>query len=185
MSDKEKMMAGEPYQPYTPELMADRKRTRALTRTFNATTEDEMDSRELILRALFGAVEGRIEVEPPFRCDYGYNIFAGDGLFINFDCVILDICPVRFGKNVLLGPGVHIYAVNHPMGAEERATGIEQGKPVTIGDDVWIGGRAVICPGVTIGDGAVIGAGAVVTKDIPARVFAAGNPCRVIRAIEA
>ena len=183
-TEREKMVAGEPYFPYDDELVAARKAARRLTRPYNATTEDEVEERERLLRALFGRVEGRVEVEPPFRCDYGFNISVGDGFYANFGCVVLDIAPVTFGRRVLLGPNVHVYAVNHPMDAAERATSIEQGKPVTVGDDVWIGGGSILCPGETVGDRSVIGAGSVVTKDIPPDVFAAGNPCRVIRPLK-
>ncbi|HEY9857169.1 MAG TPA: sugar O-acetyltransferase [Stenomitos sp.] len=180
-TEKQKMLSGETYLAADPELVAGRKRARRLTRLYNQTTEDELPEREALLRELFGSVGARIEIEPPFRCDYGSNIYAGDGLYMNFDCVILDCAPVRFGANVACGPGVHIYAATHPLEAEERIKGPELAKPVTIGNNVWIGGSAVICPGVTIGDNTTIGAGSVVTRDIPPNVFAAGNPCRVIR----
>ena len=122
-------------------------------------------------------------IEPPFRCDYGFHIFLGSGFYANYDCIILDVCPVTIGERVLLGPRVGIYTAAHPLDAAVRATGAEYGAPVTIGDDVWVGGNAVICPGVTIGTGSVIGAGSVVTRDIPPGVVAAGNPCRVLRPI--
>lgn len=184
-TEKEKMLAGDLYVAADPELVADRKRARRLTRLYNQTTEEETAERERLLRELLGRAGSRIEIEPPFRCDYGSNIDAGDGLYMNFDCVILDCAPVRIGKNVACGPGVHIYAATHPLDAKERIKGPELARPVTIGDNVWIGGGAIICPGVTIGDNTTIGAGSVVTRDIPSNVFAAGNPCRVVRALEA
>jgi maltose O-acetyltransferase len=180
-SEKEKMLAGELYQAYDAELVAERKRARRLMRLFNQTTEEEMAERERLLRELFGGVGGRIEIEPLFQCDYGSHIYVGDGFYMNFGGVILDCAEVRIGKNVMCGPGVHIYAASHPLEAAERIKGPELAKPVTIGDNVWIGGGAIICPGVAIGDNTTIGAGSVVTKDIPANVFAGGNPCRVIR----
>ena len=180
-TEKQKMLAGELYSAADPELVAERKRARRLTRLYNQTTEEETAEREELLRELLGSVGGRIEIEPPFRCDYGSNIDAWDGVYMNFDCVILDCAPVRIGENVACGPGVHIYAATHPLEAEERIKGPELAKPVTIGNNVWIGGGAIISPGVSIGDNSTIGAGSVVTRDIPANVFAAGNPCRVIR----
>lgn len=120
-------------------------------------------------------------LQPPFSCDYGSNIQFGTKVFLNFNCIILDVAPVTIGERVLFGPAVQVYAATHPLGATERRSGLELGKPVVIGDDVWIGGGAIINPGVRIGAGAVIGAGSVVTKDVPGNVFAAGNPCRVIR----
>ncbi len=122
-------------------------------------------------------------MQPPFFCDYGSNIELGEGVFFNFNCVVLDVCRVRIGSFTLLGPAVQIYTATHPMNASERRSGLEYGKPVDIGDDVWIGGGVVVLPGVSIGSGAVIGAGSVVTRDVPAGTFAAGNPCQVIRQV--
>lgn len=123
-------------------------------------------------------------VQPPFYCDYGTNIIAGDNVFFNFNCVVLDVNQVKIGSRTLFGPNVQIYTATHPINYKERATGLEFAKPITIGEDVWIGGSVIICPGVTIGHRTVIGAGSVVTKDIPSDVFAAGNPCKVIRELE-
>lgn len=180
----QKMLAGELYFSADPSLVAMRTRARRLCRAFNQTTEEELPRREALLRELLGAVGQKIEIEPPFLCDYGAHIFAGENLYINFGCVILDCAKVTFGKNVMLAPGVHIYAAYHPMERVARASGREFAAPVTIGDDVWIGGGAILCPGVTIGEGTVIGAGSVVVRDIPANVLAVGNPCRVVRPIE-
>ena len=176
------MLAGELYNAYDPELCAERKIARDLTRIYNATSED--DDRESILRKLFGRVGEDIIVEPPFYCDYGKYTFIGDCVYMNFGCVILDCNEVHIGSRVMFGPYVQIYAAHHPISASRRIEGPELATPVRIGDNVWMGGGAIVLPGVTIGDNTTIGAGAVVTQDIPANVVAAGNPARVIREIE-
>ena len=184
-SERDKMLGGELYDPLDPQLCAERRRARLLCKSLNATRDDQEDERaRLIAELLPGAARG-VWIEPPFHCDYGDNITLGEKVFFNFNCVILDVAPVRIGSRVLCGPGVQIYAATHPLSAAERRTGLECGKPVEIGDDVWIGGGAIVCPGVRIGARAVIGAGSVVTKDIPKGVFAAGNPCRVVRELGA
>ncbi|CAH0120779.1 MULTISPECIES: sugar O-acetyltransferase [unclassified Paenibacillus] len=183
-TEKEKMLAGELYYGFDPELTEERQRARRLTRLFNSTVETETEERTRILKELFGSTGDSIYIEPNFRCDYGYNIHVGDNFYANFDCVILDVNEVRIGKNAFLAPGIHIYTAGHPLDAETRNTGLEYGKPVTIGDNVWIGGGSIINPGVTIGDNVVIGSGSVVTKDIPSNVVAAGNPCRVIKKLD-
>lgn len=180
-TERKLMLSGELYLASDPELVALRRRARRLTRLFNQTTEEQPDERRTIITDLFGAVGPRFEIEPAFQCDYGFNIFAGDNVFMNFGCVFLDCAPIRIGRNVLFGPGVHLYAATHPTDPVVRATGRELAFPITIGDDVWIGGGVIVCPNVTIGDRCVIGAGSVVTKDVPAGMVAAGNPCRVIR----
>ena len=177
------MLAGEPYVAADPEPVGMQSRAQALLHAFNSSHPSEAERRRETVRGLFGAVGAGFDIRPPFFCDYGSNIYAGDGLFINFDCVILDCNVVRLGDNVLLGPKVQIYTAHHPLEPEARRTLVEMASPVHIGDDVWIGGGAIICPGVTVGAGSTIGAGSVVTRDIPARVFAAGNPCRVVRAL--
>ncbi|MFD1569608.1 sugar O-acetyltransferase [Halorubrum laminariae] len=182
-TETERMLAGETYDPTDPDLVADRARARDLVRRYNATTEAERDRRRALLDTLFDAGGDEAIVEPPLRCDYGYNISVGADFFANFGCVFLDVVPVRFGDRCLLGPGVHVYTPTHPIDPEERATGRERGEPVTVGDDVWIGGRAAVTPGVTIGDGTVVAAGSVVTSDVPESVVAGGNPARVIREI--
>jgi maltose O-acetyltransferase len=179
-TEREKMLAGELYDPLDPELVAARVRTRDLCQTLNATREREEDTRRRLLVELFGAGGGDVWMQPPFFCDYGSNIFLGKRVFFNFNCIVLDVCEVRIGDFTLFGPAVQIYTATHPLEAELRRSQ-EFGKPVAIGSDVWVGGAAVICPGVTIGSRSVIGAGSVVTRDIPDGVFAAGNPCRVIR----
>ena len=177
------MLAGVLYLAADAELAAERRNARRLARLYNASTEDEDDVRQELLREWFGKVGAGISIEPPFRCDYGYNIRVGDNFYANYGCVILDCNVVEIGDNVLLAPGVQIYAAYHPVDPEERLTGRELAAPVTIGNNVWIGGGAIICPGVSIGDNTTIGAGSVVTKDIPANVVAVGNPCRVVREI--
>jgi len=183
-SEREKMLAGELYLAADPELLALRRAARRLTRAFNATREDEPETRTGILRELLGRCGASLEIEPPFRCDYGSNIRVGDGFYMNFDGVILDCAAVEIGAQVLCGPGVHIYAATHPLLADVRATGLESAQPVRIGDRVWLGGRVIVCPGVTIGADTTIAAGSVVTRDVPAGVLAGGHPCRVIRQLD-
>ena len=181
-TEREKMLAGEPYDPMDAELVAARERARDLCHALNATRDAEDETRRRILRDLFGAGGDTVWMQPPFYCDYGSNIELGERVFFNFNCVVLDVCRVRIGDFTLFGPAVQIYTALHPMNAELRRRE-EFGKPVEIGSDVWVGGGAIILPGVRIGSRAVIGAGSVVTRDIPEGVFAAGNPCRVIREI--
>jgi maltose O-acetyltransferase len=181
-SEKEKMLAGALYDPNDAQLVAERRRARELLLRLNATREDQAPERAQILDELFGAATDAV-IQPPFFCDYGTNITLGSKVFMNFNCVILDVAPVSIGDFVLFGPAVQVYAATHPLSAAERRSGLEGGKPVSIGDDVWIGGGAIICPGVRIGARSVIGAGSVVTRDIPEDVFAAGNPCRVVRSL--
>ena len=181
-SEREKMLAGELYDPLDPELAAARARARDLCWDLNATREAQADDRRRILRDLLGAGGDTVWMQPPFFCDYGSNIFLGERVFFNFNCVVLDVCPIRIGDYTLFGPAVQIYTPMHPFNAELRRKE-EFGKPVEIGSDVWVGGGAIILPGVRIGSRAVIGAGSVVTRDVPDGVFAAGNPCRVIREI--
>jgi maltose O-acetyltransferase len=176
------MLAGELYDPFDQELVAGRDRARNLCQVLNATREAEAEERRAILRQLFGTGGETVWMQPPFYCDYGTNIELGERVFFNFNCVVLDVCPVRIGDYTLFGPGVQILTPVHPMNAELRRRQ-EFGKPIEIGSDVWVGGGALILPGVRIGAQAVIGAGSVVTRDVPGGVFAAGNPCRVIRDI--
>lgn len=182
-TEKDKMLSGELYDPLDPQLVAKRRRARLLLKQFNDTRDDEERARAAICRDLLGATGEGLWLQPPFWCDYGSNIQFGTKVFLNFNCIILDVARVTIGDRVLFGPAVQVYAATHPLGAMERGSGLELGKPILIGDHVWIGGGAIINPGVRIGAGAVIGAGSVVTRDIPDGVFAAGNPCRVIRAI--
>ena len=178
------MLAGELYDAADPRLTAARLRARHLTRQYNQSREDEEELRAELLRELFGATAGRVSIEPPFHCDYGANISLGENFYMNFGGVILDCNVVRIGANVQCGPYVQLLAATHPLVAAERILGPELSAPISIGDNVWLGGGVIVCPSVTIGANTTIGAGSVVTRDIPANVFAAGNPCRVIRAIE-
>ncbi len=181
-TEKEKMLAGELYDPLESELCRERDRCRDLCLLLNATREDQKQERQRLLTELFGK-ETDVWIQPPFFCDYGTNITLGKKVFFNFNCVVLDCAKVTIGNNVLFAPSVQIYTATHPLNAAERRKWLESAKPITIGSDVWVGGGAIICPGVTIGDRTVIGAGSVVTKDIPSDVIAAGNPARVIREI--
>jgi maltose O-acetyltransferase len=181
-AERRRMLAGELYDPMDPELVSARARARDLCQTLNATREAEQELRRSVLRELFGAGGETVWMQPPFFCDYGGNIELGERVFFNFNCIVLDVCPVRIGSFTLFGPSVQVLTPMHPFNAEQRRRE-EFGKPIEIGSDVWVGGGAIILPGVRIGDRAVIGAGSVVTRDIPEGVFAAGNPCRVIREI--
>jgi maltose O-acetyltransferase len=182
LSEREKMLRGELYDPFDPELVAGRIRARNLCLKMNALPEEDETGRRACVKELFGRGGESVWLQPPFFCDYGANIYLGERVFFNFNCIVLDVCEVHIGNFTLFGPAVQIYTATHPMNAELRRKQ-EAGKPITIGSDVWVGGGAILCPGVSIGDKTVIGAGAVVTRDIPAGVFAAGNPCRVIREI--
>ncbi len=192
MTEKQKMIAGLLYDAYDEELIRERKEARRLVRLFNNTSEDETQERERLLKQLFGSTGNRLNIEPSFRCDYGYNIHMGENFFANFDCVILDVCEVTIGDNCLLGPKVCLYTPVHPFDKEERKVQpingklalMEYGKPITIGDDVWIGGSAVINPGVTIGSNVIVASGSVVVKDVPDNVIVGGNPARILRTLE-
>jgi maltose O-acetyltransferase len=181
-TQRQRMVTGDLYDPLDPELVAARAHARDLCQALNATREAEQEERRRILRQLFGAGGDSVWIQPPFYCDYGSNIELGERVFFNFNCVVLDVCPVQIGKFTLFGPAVQIYTAMHPFNAEQRRRE-EFGRRVEIGSDVWVGGGAIILPGVRIGSRAVIGAGSVVTRDIPKGVFAAGNPCRVVREI--
>lgn len=183
-TERKKMLAGELYDASDPGLTATRLRARQLTRQYNQSREDEAELRADLLRELCGAIGERVAIEPPFHCDYGENIYLGENFYMNFGGVILDCNVVRIGANVQCGPSVQLLAATHPLLAAERIKGPELSAPIYIGDNVWLGGGVIVCPGVTIGANTTIGAGSVVTRDIPANVFAAGNPCRVIRALE-
>lgn len=191
LTEKEKMISGLIYNSNDKELVDARIYAQSLTRMFNQTTEVELEKRVEILKELFGEVS-LVYIEPSFRCDYGFNIRVGDNFFMNYDCVFLDVCPITIGSNVLIAPGVHIYTATHPLNYKERLPKFENGKsiiseygsPITIGDNVWIGGRAVILPAVNIGDGAVIAAGAVVSRDVQAYSLYAGNPAKFIKRVD-
>jgi maltose O-acetyltransferase len=179
MSERQKMISGLPYDPGDPELQADQTAAKQWMARYNAAMAASPAERRDLLRQRMGEVgEGAI-IRPPFHCDYGYNIRLGRGVFLNFNCIVLDVCEVGIGDQTQIGPGVQILTADHPRDAARRAEGIEFGRPVTIGSNVWIGGGAIILPGVTIGDDAVIGAGSVVTRDVPEGATAVGNPARV------
>ena len=179
MTEKQKMLAGELYRPGDPELQADHARAKAWMVRYNAALAETPSVRRGLLSELLGSVGEGTVIRPPFHCDYGYNIRLGDEVFLNFNCVILDVVEVRIGTGAQIGPAVQIYAADHPRDAEARRSGLEFGRPVIIGEHVWIGGGAIILPGVTIGDNAVIGAGSVVTRDVAAGATVVGNPARV------
>ena len=182
-SEKEKMLSGELYNASDPQLVAERLRARELCQALcTLSPSAPATERSNLLAGLFGT-RTNAHIAPPFFCDYGYNIELGDNVHFNFNCVVLDVAKVTIGSNVLFGPAVQVYTATHPMNADERRSGLESARPITIGNNVWFGGGAIVCPGVTIGDDSVIGAGSVVLRDVPAGVFAAGNPCRVIRTI--
>src|SRR4051794_900000 len=178
-TERDKMLTGELYDPLDPELVRARDLARDLCHDLNATRERDQEARRRILKELFGQGGDSVWMQPPFYCDYGSNILLGERIFFNFNCVVLDVCRVSIGDYTLFGPAVQVYTATHPMNAELRRSQ-EFSKPIEIGSDVWVGGGAILCPGVRIGSRAVIGAGSVVTRDIPEGVFAAGSPCRVI-----
>ena len=180
-SEREKMLAGEMYDPMDPQLIGERESARSLFEQFNSTSVSQPEKRKELLQLLIGNLGEGVIIEPPLYCDYGSNISLGNNVFINFQAIILDVCEVRIGEATMLGPNVQIYTATHPIDWKERTSGLEFGKPIFIGSHCWIGGGAIICPGVTIGDRSVIGAGSVVTRDIPSDTFAAGNPCKVVR----
>ena len=182
-SEKQKMLNGENYNAGDEELVKERMKARKAVREFNDISEDEAEKREEKIREIFGQAGKNIYVESHFKCDYGYNISVGDNFYANFDCVLLDVCPIEIGDNCFLAPGVHIYTATHPLDAAERTSGIESAKPVKIGDNVWIGGRAVINPGITIGNNVVVASGSVVVKDIPDNVLVGGCPAKIIKKI--
>ena len=183
-TEREKMLAGELYDALDPELVADRYRVRDLCQKLNASSDADEELRRKLCKQIFGKGGDTVWMQPPFYCDYGSNIELGERVFFNFNCIVLDVCRVRIGDYTLFGPGVQVLTPMHPLNASLRRKE-EYGKPIDIGSDVWVGAGALILPGVTIGSRAVIGAGSVVTRDVPAGMFAAGNPCRVIREIRA
>src|SRR5918994_5777187 len=180
---KERMLRGELYLADDPELAADLARAQELLERYNATRHVERDLRDRLLRELLAEVGEGVVVRPPFRCDYGRHISIGAGTFVNYDCVMLDVAPIRIGAACQLATYVQLLTATHPIAPEPRRLGWESAEPITIGDNVWLGGGAILCPGVTIGDDTVVGAGSGVTRDLPAGVVAFGNPCRVHRQI--
>jgi len=177
-SEREKMIAGELYRASDPALVAARLRAQGLLARYNASAPSAAAERDALLRELFGALGDSPTVMPRFACDYGFNIRAGRNLFANYDCVFLDCAPIDVGDDVQIGPAVQLYTATHPLDPAVRRSGLEGARPIRLGDNVWIGGGAIVLPGVTIGDDAVIGAGSVVTRDVPAGAVARGNPAR-------
>lgn len=183
-SEREKMLAGLLYDAnYNPELLEERNVAKDLCFEFNHTKPSDTATQTALIQKLIGKTGDNFTVVAPFWCDYGSNIEIGDNFFANHNCVILDGAKVTFGDNVFIAPDCGFYTAGHPLDAERRNQGLEYAKPITVGDNVWIGGGVKVMPGVTIGDNAVIGGGSVVTKDIPANVIAVGNPCRILREI--
>lgn len=182
-SEKEKMISGKPYKAFGDELLAERQYAKEMIFDFNSLRPNQIDERNEILKRLLGKTKDKYFIEPPFRCDFGYNIEIGENFYSNYNLIILDCAPVKIGDNVLIGPNVSIYTAGHPLHYEIRNQEYEYAFPITIGDNVWIGGNVVINPGVSIGENSVIGSGSVVTKDIPNNVIAIGNPCKVLRVI--
>lgn len=179
-SEKEKMLAGELYRPGDPEIQADQAATKRWLVRYNAASAAPSAERRLLLAERLGAVGDGAVIRPPFHCDYGFNIRLGSDAFLNFGCVILDVVEVEIGDGAQIGPAVQIYAADHPRDAKTRRAGLEFGRPVRIGRHAWIGGGAIILPGMTIGDDAVVGAGSVVTRDVPAGTTVVGNPARPV-----
>ena len=184
MSEKEKMLAGLWYNSNTSELKSDRTKARQIFKEINGLSEDEKPRKTKLFRDLLGTTPKNFWIEPPFYCDYGYNIHLGKQVYINFNCCMLDGAKIDIGDHAMIGPGVQIFTVNHPLDIETRNRWYEITKPVTIGPNVWIGGGAIICPGVEIGEGSIVAAGAVVTKNVPTNVVVGGNPAKVIKEID-
>ncbi len=183
-TEKEKMLSGKLYHSQDKQLVEERLQAALLLKKLNETPDNEKKLRSRLIKQILPNAKFPVWVRSPFYCDYGSNIITGENVFFNFNCVVLDVMPVTIGSRTLFGPNVQLYTAAHPENHEVRAKNLEFAKPITIGEDVWIGGGVIICPGVTIGNFAVIGAGSVVTKNIPADVVAAGNPCKVIRAVK-
>ena len=177
-TEKEKMLSGELYNAADPLLVRERLNARALTHQLNVTHYGDKSAYRRILSELMPNAAPDTYVEPPFFCDYGYNIYTGEKVYLNFNCVVLDVMPVQIGSNTMFGPFVQIYTATHPVDALERRKGPELAMPITIGEDCWIGGGAIISPGVTIGDRCIVGAGAVVTRDVPDDTIVVGNPAK-------
>ena len=180
---KDRMLAGKLYRANDPELRADAERCDRLLRRFNATGAEDRDERAALLRELLGHVGEHVDIRPPLAMDYGYQTSIGPGTFINSGAVILDVGRVTIGADVQIGPNVQLLTPTHPLEPELRRSGAEAAEPIAIGDNVWLGGGVIVCPGVTIGQDTVVGAGAVVTRDLPPGVLAVGNPARVIRSL--
>ncbi len=185
MTEYEKMISGELYNASDAELVRMRKKARDLLNKLNSSVQDIKNGDRLALcKKLFGKVGSGLWLQPPFYCDYGKNIELGENVYLNFNCILLDVAKIIIGSNVMLGPNVQIYTAGHPLDAQERRRGLEFGKTVHIGNDVWIGGSAVLCPGIKIGDESIIAAGAVVAKDVPSKTVVGGNPVKVLKELD-
>lgn len=182
--EREKMISGEMYDPSDEQLVKDREAAKIFCKEYNLTDDTNYDLRKKMIQNFLGKTGDKLHVESNFRVEYGYNIEIGENFYSNYDCLLLDICPIIIGDNAMLAPGVHIYSATHPLDPKERNSGKEYGKPVKIGNNVWIGGRSVIAPGVTLGDNVVVAAGSVVTKSFPDNVVIGGNPAKIIKYIE-
>ncbi len=185
MTEKEKMKRQMLYFANDAELAAERLKAKSLCHIFNGLHPADTAQQTLLLKKLFGKIKGSISIMPPFWCDYGYNIETGSDFFANHDCVILDCGKVVFGSHVFIGPHCGFYTAGHPVDAQQRNAGLEYARPITVGDNVWIGAGVHIMPGVTVGSNVVIGGGSIVIRSIPDNVVAAGNPCRIIKKIDA
>lgn len=183
-TEKSKMLAGEPYHSNDPALIQDRNHALVQCKLYNSLNHNQNRERQDILKSLFGTCHPDTEIVPDFFCDYGYNIHVGHHFYANANCIFLDCTDIRIGNYVFLAPNVQLFTATHPLDPALRRQGVESALPITIGDDVWIGGGTIVNPGVTIGSGTTIGSGSVVTKDIPSNVLAAGNPCRIIRQLK-
>ena len=183
MNHKERMLANLPYKAWLDGLSEERLENKKKIFEYNHLEPGNPEKKDKLIKSILGKTGEYINIEPPFYCDYGYNIEIGENFFANYNFTVLDVGKVRIGANVQFGPGVSIYTAGHPIHPDSRNSGYEYGIDITIGDNVWIGGSACIMPGVTIGNNVVIGAGSVVTKDLPDDVIAVGNPCRIVRKI--
>lgn len=182
-SQRERMLAGELYLASDPEIQKELRRAQEITETYNATLVVEVHERERLLKKLFGSIGEGVEIRPPLHCDYGQHTHIGARTFANFNLVLLDVARITIGEDVQIGPNVQLLTATHPLEAEPRRQKLESAKPITLGNNVWLGGGVIVCPGVTIGDNTVVGAGSVVTRDLPPNVLAYGNPARLVRTL--
>lgn len=183
LSEKEKMIAGQLYFAQDPELVADHKFARTQAKLINEESDNQ--TREQLIKETFGTTGQHVFIEPTIRFDYGYNIHVGENFYANFNSIFLDVCPITIGDNCMFGPNVQLYTAKHPLHPVKRNSGLEFGAPITIGDNVWLGGGVILLPGVTLGHNVVVAAGAVVTKSVPANMVVGGNPAKIIKEVPA